>query len=413
MACQDQEQLSRMTGIEVQELRDWERRGIIASDQTPKATETAGEKGAVHGHYDKTHSPGPTSKKAVGILAMPDEILLNIVLSIDKDTTNLQHFALTHRRFRNVAHEALVRTGIVPLRSIPKYFVLVSQNPGWALHIKHIEFKDGSQPVKHVKARQATIDAGLKMIRAMDARYASKDMEEEFSSYTQPPLTWTYLLLASLPDLNSVSVTPNRYPLPVSYSELLTSPLNDSPLLDRLLDLFTPRLNTLEINTADPSYGPDQSATISLNHLYCLTSLTLPAVLISHSVLPANIETLRITADDIPVPWSWLRALHYMRYEDGCFPHLHKLQLLFSLPCRSLAYFVVYGVKTLRRWEDTEVLELLHEWGEGDVVFETLFFRRGLEGPSGVGEGKYEKACLAHAIRRVREETGRAIDFGV
>jgi hypothetical protein len=74
------------------------------------------------------------------ILRLPDEILLHIASSIDRDDacTVLRHLALTHRRFRHIVEERLIRNGVVQVRSISEYVSLLLEQPEWIPHFKHI-----------------------------------------------------------------------------------------------------------------------------------------------------------------------------------------------------------------------------------------------------------------------------------
>ena len=55
------------------------------------------------------------------------------------------NLAYTHRTFRNIVREIVVRNAAIPLRSIRHFIVFLSENPGWAKSIRKIELLDGSE----------------------------------------------------------------------------------------------------------------------------------------------------------------------------------------------------------------------------------------------------------------------------
>lgn len=65
------------------------------------------------------------------LLQLPDGLLLQIALYIDSAEQNqdLRHLALTSRRFRNIAREAIICNGIVMLRSVRVYLLYLFQYP--------------------------------------------------------------------------------------------------------------------------------------------------------------------------------------------------------------------------------------------------------------------------------------------
>jgi hypothetical protein len=76
------------------------------------------------------------------ILALPDEVLLNITNRLDGLSTHPRHLALTHHRFRGVVHEALVCSGVFSVQGIPRYLDLLWPHRKWIPRIKRIHLLD-------------------------------------------------------------------------------------------------------------------------------------------------------------------------------------------------------------------------------------------------------------------------------
>lgn len=372
-----------------------------------------------------------------GVFRAPDELLLKIALHIGSDTASLRHLALTHRHFRSVAHEALVRSGVVPIRSIPKYILLLSRHPEWEPLITRIEYKDGSDPDPQIKPRQATIDAGLKVLGKVVPRHMFETVKEEFLSLTLWPETWSLLLIASLPNARVLAVNPRYHPFPRAYRSIVESKLvsqySHDLLFDRLGELIVHRMEVLDIRAEDPNHRYYAVVRIQAYEFRNLKVLSLPGdfvrlqmeersgriglfgswkPLCDHwRVLPQNLETLRIYCDQETCPWEWLLELHMCISCSKDFSRLRHIQLLFSLPCRSLAHYAVCSVESTRRFADGKILALLQVWAKLGIFFETLFLQHGTGELPSMDQRRYKTGCLNHAIRSVQEETGRSIYF--
>jgi len=84
----------------------------------------------------------------VSFFSLPDEVLLQIASTITPEsngrwnpTLDLRHFALTHRRFRDIAHQALISKAMVPVRNIGTYAEMLQSRCQESAHMKMITLK--------------------------------------------------------------------------------------------------------------------------------------------------------------------------------------------------------------------------------------------------------------------------------
>ncbi|KAH7113268.1 hypothetical protein B0J11DRAFT_619398 [Dendryphion nanum] len=75
------------------------------------------------------------------LLELSDELLLAILINIEGSRRNeaLRHVALTCRRLRYIASEALIRIAVVSPRSLQRYIALLFQYPEHANKITHLQ----------------------------------------------------------------------------------------------------------------------------------------------------------------------------------------------------------------------------------------------------------------------------------
>lgn len=327
------------------------------------------------------------------VTLLPDELLLQITFNTggDNRTLWLLNLALSHRAFRQVVHETLVRNAVVPVRSIPYYIALLSHHPSWANSITELELRDDSKQVKKLKFNSEA----MQMARESIVRLWTGQEEEkarcglEFGN--ESPLLWTPLLFAALPNAKTLRVAPaSDDEIHDAYRLLLRHWECAEYFMQPLISSAQTRLEVLTVRASRDIYDP-----IGVSHLTNLGSLTVDGECLrpadfrefgthgkamlarTHPTgsLPLHLETLHVYGDERTMPWQWLRELQWHqvqnRFGEVAFTHL-KVRLFFNIPCHTLARFLVFNFEP-DVFQNIDVLMLLYIWEQSPVDFESLF----------------------------------------
>jgi hypothetical protein len=353
------------------------------------------------------------------VLRLSDELLLSIASGMDGGdcNTHLCHLALSHRKFRHIAYEVLVRNAVLPIRSLPKYIDILSQHPSWIPHITHITLIDGdtSRPFKAEVSQQAVV-ACHAATRDLTPSYSMQDIEALLRADKDRPEIWLRLLFACLPNVKALTLQPTSASFHQSYRSFFlgdqhhASPNDFSQCLPALLRT----LEVLEVISGPSVDRETIRASARFSHLANLRNLTVSGQFIQSGtdypdpiarypqfVLPWNLECLRIFCSKDTCPWSFLEILG-RNLVAGQFPCLVRVQLFFNTSCRSLASSVM-SLYPNPVFQDMRVFNLLTTWQTPNTSLETHFLERA---------SHYEQSDLLRAIRCLEEETRRqSIDF--
>ena len=376
-------------------------------------------------------APKPDIVQTAGILGLPDELLLEIAKEFHGDLAldDLRHLALAQRRFRHVVHKMLIRNGVVPMRSIPRYVELVSKHSDWICHIKKIKLVDGktvnNTPGSNVS--QSAVGACYGLVRALWSHILG-NQEEEFRREMKSSGLWALVLFAAFGNLRELSLEFKNSHWPEVYHTLLLSPAYQiqmplNILRHYLYEVLAKRLEVLCIMTDMPvdQMNGHPIKRLELYHMERLKTLTVSGKVLWHSmavplsVLPANLEVLQIYCDQSTCPWFFLEQLHFWMSASNHFARLRQVQLFFSLPCRSLARYVVCQAKPARilGHGNITISKLLDDWKKLGTSFETYFLNRGEPGQSALDPRQYRQSCLLEEIKYAMEKRGRPINSSV
>jgi hypothetical protein len=353
------------------------------------------------------HPEAPTAS----VLRLPDELLLNIASGVDGDDRNsdLCHLALSHRKFRHIAHELLIRNAVLPIRSLPKYIDLLSQHPSWIPDITHVTLIDGdtSRPFEAEVSQEAVV-ACHAATRDFIPSYDTQDIEALLRADKDRPEIWLRLLFASLPSVKALSLQPTSAPFHPSYRSFLGNQHHSSPNdFSQCLPTLLRRLEVLEVVSGSSADCESITASARFSHLANLRNLIVSGQFIQSGtdypdpiarypqfVLPWSLECLQIFCSKDTCPWSFLEILG-RNIVAGVFPCLVKVQLFFNTSCRSLAGFAMSPYPN-PVFQDIRVSDLLTKWQIPNTSLETHF----LECAS-----YYEQNDLLRVMRCLEEET--------
>ncbi|KAF1928959.1 uncharacterized protein M421DRAFT_4781 [Didymella exigua CBS 183.55] len=322
---------------------------------------------------------------------LPDELLLQIALYISNNKSQI-NLALTHRNFRNTVYESLIRTAIIPIRSIPQYITLLSRHPSWANTITDIELQDSTEDINDFTFTPEdgrVVDGFVSRLLTGQER----DMvRRAFTKDHQSPLAWTSLLFVALPNAKTLRAAPRTdNEIPEAYQFLLRHWACDRRIFwTPLLTYAQSHIQALTVRAPSDIYDP-----IGVSHLVSLKILIVDGECLrpvtfmectSHWIaiaartrpfgsLPRNLENLHIYGDEQTIPWHWLLELQFYQLNNEfgslIFTQL-KLRLFFNITCKTLARFLVYKFEP-GSYDNIDALRLLQIWQQSAVDFQTLF----------------------------------------
>tara|TARA_R110002003_G_scaffold1389_7_gene22969 strand:+ start:5294 stop:6409 length:1116 start_codon:yes stop_codon:yes gene_type:complete len=351
------------------------------------------------------------------ILRLPDEILLHIASSIDGDNacTALRHLALTHRRFRHIVEEKLIRNGVVQVRSISEYVHHLSEHPEWMPHFKHIEFRHNGD-IYNIYSSQKARTACYGMIRDLLPTYPSVNLSEDFDGEAHDGAIWLMVVLALMPNAQEVSLRLTDIMRPRTYDWILYSCKAPRGLLSALGNIVWPRLEFIRVTTESEGRFC-REAPARFNHLCNLKVLETTSdfldrayFLSPESMLPSSLEVLQVFCDQENAPWHFLLN----KYHDICrtdyFSHLRRIQLCFNQPCRSVAQYAVCNTAHFYSWSllgHIDLTDFLSKWRKANICLQTTFKDR--DQPR-FELGSYRQSCLLEEIQCVKQEMEKSID---
>jgi hypothetical protein len=372
-----------------------------------------------------------STPSSAAFLRLPDELLLKVAGEIDRDDNEASHdlrqLALAHSRFRPIVHETLVCNGVVPVRSISTYVIILSRHPEWARRIEKVTLIHGQDNCSGASppASQRAMNAVFAAIYTMWPDTSTGD-ELDLSLVDKMWPVWAQVLFVVLGNLKELSakLKDNDASLEYINSVLDLDPPNN--LHDRLVDLVHDRLESLIVTvdtSADRVYR-EANARIVLYRLKKLKIVTITGDVLRHKsmrpteawwTLPQSLEVLRIYCSQVTFPWRFLNEMYKLKAAGEELHHLRQVQLFFSLPCRSMARYLVCQAdpQQLHGPSRATVTELLAKWEKLEPSFETYFLNRGEPGELVLDPRQYKKGCLLDETRCYEEELGRSLNFWV
>jgi hypothetical protein len=314
------------------------------------------------------------------IVRLPDEILLHIASSIDGDDacTALRHLALTHRRFRHIVKEKLIRNGVVQVHSISQYLSLLLEHPDWRPHFKHIEFRDSGE-MNAFNPSQAARRACYGTIRDLLPNYPAVNLSEDFEREVDNGAIWLMVVLAVVSNTEKVSLRSTDFVQSYTHDWILDPWRAPGDLLSALGNMVWPRLKFLRVTTDDESPFSRRipACFINLCNLQVL-EITGDFLEVLEGIigwgqvprLPSSLEVLRVFCDQESEHWAFLTVM----YEDIChtedFSHLRRIQLCFNHPCRSVAQYAVCNTAHSYPWAlfgHLDLTDFLSKWRKFNV----------------------------------------------
>jgi hypothetical protein len=371
-----------------------------------------------------------STPSSVAFLRLPDELLLKVAGEIDRDdndaSRDLRQLALAHSRFRPIVHETLVCNGVVPVRSVSTYVIILSRHPEWARRIEKVTLVHGLND--YVDASQRATRACFAAIHVMWPDTCEED-EKDLAFLDKMSPVWACVLFVVLGNLKELSAKLKDNDASLKYLYAVLDPLprlTPNNIYSRLMDLVRDTLESLSV-TVDTSVDRvhrEASASLFLEHMKKVKTVTLTGDVLRHrsmspmgasSTLPQSLEVLRIYCSQVTFPWKFLNAMYKLRAAGEKLHHLRQVQLFFSLPCRSMARYLVCQAdpQQIHGPSTATVTELLAKWEKLEPSFETYFLNRGEPGELVLDPRQYRQGCLLNETRCYEEELGRSLNFWV
>lgn len=383
------------------------------------------------------------------LLHLPDEVLLNVALRLGRNSRDLLHLALAHRRLHPITQEALVRSGCVLLNSIPKYIEMLEQNPGWANQIKHIEFKNDKPNANGdeggFRPGEGPTRACERLICALplDIPDRFRDLQLEWLLQSSSE-SWMLALLAILPHVTVLTIRSNddglidsRYALLLDESHFgyrMSTVVNTK---NELLRIGQGKIKTLNINMDKVSVRRDKVQSclvnfkaINLDRFKSLTTCTITSAILSATyyrkpiiTYPRHLKCLRITCDQETFPWPALHTIQTaMFWSKPAFQHLRSIAVFVDQSCRSFVdhmdesrripseegLWKVMSFKAFRKRvaeDHIDICKVIENWEKVWVPFETYFSDQD-SADDGFNPSSYTKANLLQELRALEEKNG-------
>ncbi|KAJ4984071.1 hypothetical protein SVAN01_10427 [Stagonosporopsis vannaccii] len=337
---------------------------------------------------------------------LPPELLIYITDDIS-ETTTLLALAQTHRCFRSIVRERLLRNASIPLRSIPHFIALISRHPMWAHSITIIELRDDTPEHKSILYSTPAMTACKKLLSSKPQGHARAAWEFALQIYHASPVLWTAMLFLALPCARALRIKPQSNEMPIAYkfvlqrymrtcsqseflSRLYARSHSHPDLLSRLETYVLKRVCVLDVHAPHELYDP-----ISVSHLPNLHTLAVDGACLrphtlqgigTHQVavldatrqpgsLPARLKMLLVRGDVETMPWAWLKELQWYqsrdRIERAAFVDL-GVRLYFSMSFRAVEERVFRQPRP-EAFGDIDVGMLLATWFIIGADVQTLF----------------------------------------
>jgi hypothetical protein len=373
--------------------------------------------------------PTSVAPASAAFLRLPDELLLKVAGEIDGNEAShdLRQLALTHSRFRPIVHETLVCNGVAPVCNVSTYIIILSRHPERARRIEKVTLVHGLNDYAY--ASQRAMRACFAANRVMWPDTSAKD-ERDMPMLDKMSPVWARVLFVVLGNLKELSAKLEDNDASLKYIDSVLDSLPPHNLPNsihyRLMDLVHDRLESLSVTvgtSADRVYR-EANATLFLNSMKKLKIVTLTGDVLRHktlspmiasATLPPSVEVLRIYCSQVTFPWKFLNEMYKLKAAGDELHYLRQVQLFFSLPCRSMARYLVCQAdpQQLHGPSTATVTELLAKWEKLEPSFETYFLNRGEPGGLVLDPRQYKKGCLLNETRCYEEELGRSLNFWV
>ncbi|KAH7393883.1 hypothetical protein DE146DRAFT_110880 [Phaeosphaeria sp. MPI-PUGE-AT-0046c] len=355
------------------------------------------------------------------LVRLPDEILLDVAMRVGC-AIDLGQLALTHRRFRFIVQDVLVRNGRLSINNIPRYIELLEQNQGWIAQIKHIEFKRVPPHYEAFGPTRKARKACARLVRALALTVPDAQRQMELEMDLKLSESWVLVLLAILPNATTLTIASDEGSLDSRCAPLLTRQYfgsnTSSGLRHELLDMVEGRLATVSI-TMDKAPTRLPKIPFRLVHFKALKTCTVAGNFVSgvhfqppDSVLPQQLELLRITCDQNTCPWDWIDWLQQQMMRN-LFQSLQSVQLFVDQPCRSFLDHMELspppsrtGTARFQQWfarYRRNRRDVLDNWEGSEATFET-YFKYSTSRSGGFDTADYTEANLLQELRSMEEE---------
>jgi hypothetical protein len=331
------------------------------------------------------------SDPEAAILKLPDELLLDIANNVD--VISLHGFALTCRRMRPIAQEALVRNATLSPINIWKLVETLQAHPGLAIALTHLRLGPMTQEhainmIETSEAHETQADHStccdiIPGLYPHTDKSASKDSKARVDNFYSAGLV---VLIALAKNLTAISTGTNSIDtIPVmrilfnndNASTLCWYEQARSQLEDRLEELNVVIDPWLDRHRLPLSRCPIQP--MNLSHLGRLKRLVAPPANIYSlqdkpgnwtpsdpcRVLPHSIESIRLTRISADFEVRWLSSL--LRFVNSC-PGLREIGLQFPYNTLSTAWYICASYQAGQRF-----LTLLQELKASNTLLTVSF----------------------------------------
>lgn len=284
--------------------------------------------------------------QVAAILRLPDEILLKIASNLKGASGDLHDLALTHRRFRFVVQESLVREGRVQMRKIPRYILLLWENPGLIPQIQHIELVRDRQKREGFTTGEHAERACAGFVEDLTLSMSAAQRRAELRNAISKPSFWIMALLAIMSHTTSLTIRSDNGFRDMMFAILLEHYCRTSTgsLTKELMRIAFERLESISIPRDVRCPYP-----LTLAHCQALRVLTIAGSFLSGShhlpskdLFPQGLELIQIPCGRGTFPWQFLGHLRLAILNKN-HQNLQNIQLLVDEPCRSFAYHIATG----------------------------------------------------------------------
>jgi hypothetical protein len=382
--------------------------------------------------------PSSSPRPIAPFLRLPEELLLQIASAVDDDTSAaFRHLALTHRRLRHIANEALICNGTVSIRGIPRYLELLSDHQTWIRRITRVKLLDTRKKHNRFFPRPAARNACGQFVRDLFAKSKlANQCQFEVSQSKQTYELWVLVLLAIVPakHLDVAAEFGGFYT--AGYRELLVAPEEGRPrwgghhsqvlLIDGLLEKIRPRIEELTFTKAQVNMciRGTRPNTWRWTHLKTLSlsgaSIPLSGCLCpcaspyTRELIPDDLEVLRIYCDAATCPWNLLNDIHrrknLLQGNKSRLPDLRQVQVFFRLPATQVADYVVSAKVSsidLKYWASllpaaAKRRDIVARWENSEVI--ETFFAKSDGCSANTSPEDYQRGDIMQAVRRAEKE---------
>ncbi|KAF1848734.1 uncharacterized protein K460DRAFT_353677 [Cucurbitaria berberidis CBS 394.84] len=325
----------------------------------------------------------------MGILSVPEELLLNIALYVD--CRDLRNLSLTCHRLRPVALVTLIRKTVVSPINIWKLVELLQIRPGLAKTLTHLRLGPISQKLHDAMAKTPRSSACWDMFFkhypnvSKTTTWRKEIRDDGFFS------AGVAVLIALAPGLKAISMGTNS----TEWFGLFSAYTRNECASVTVRSQLAARLEVLQVMDEDSVYtgGPLRLRQLEIPYWMIAYNKCAPGISDPLLVLPASLESIRMVnvfTGSLFHSSSWIDKLIGSPKE---LPKLHHVELQF----RCNMWQTAWQMRSHR-----QSLATLRSWEASRILFTTSFITLNLtQEPVGGEEAstQYETGCLGNAIQ--------------